>query len=47
LAKADKLLDNPHRGQLEEYLGTDRAMASEIIEGHYKIVYRIEAETIS
>lgn len=46
LAKADKLLDNPHIGQLEEYLEHMGQSHRRIIEGHYKIIYRVKGELI-
>jgi plasmid stabilization system protein ParE len=46
LAKADKLLDNPHVGQLEEYLEHMGQSHRRIIEGHYKIIYRVKGEMI-
>ena len=46
LSKADKLLDTPHIGQQEEYLEHMGLSHRRIIEGHYKIIYRIEGEFI-
>ena len=46
LAKADKLLENPYIGQQEEYLEHMGLSHRRIIEGNYKIVYRIEGEAI-
>src|SRR5260370_883180 len=46
LAKADKLLENPFIGQQEEYLEHMGQSHRRIIEGSYKIIYRIEGEAI-
>ena len=46
LAKADKLLENPYLGQQEEYLEHMGQSHRRVIEGSYKIIYRIEDETI-
>jgi len=46
LAKADKLLMNPYLGQQEEYLEHMGLSHRRVIEGNYKIIYRIEGETI-
>lgn len=46
LAKADKLLQNPNIGQREEYLEHLGKSHRRIIEGNYKIIYRIEGESI-
>jgi len=46
LAKADKLQSNPHIGQIEEYLEHKGKFHRRIIEGYYKIVYRVEGEII-
>src|SRR5258708_7072973 len=46
LAKADKLLINPHIGQVEEYLEHLDKSHRRVIEGNYKIIYRIENEII-
>ena len=46
LDKADELADNPWKGQREEYLthlGKDHRRT---IEGHYKIIYRVEEQYI-
>ncbi|MFT7030953.1 MAG: hypothetical protein ACJA2C_002354 [Marinoscillum sp.] len=37
---------NPHKGQLEEYLQHLKEDYRRIIEGHFKIVYKIENEAI-
>lgn len=46
LAKADKLLANPGLGQKEEYLDHLDLSYRRVIEGHYKIIYRVEGELI-
>jgi plasmid stabilization system protein ParE len=46
LAKADRLLNNPTIGQREEYLEHLGQFHRRIIEGNYKIIYRIEGENI-
>ncbi len=46
LAKADALLLNPYIGQIEEYLEHLEKNHRRIIDGNYKILYRIENETI-
>jgi toxin ParE1/3/4 len=46
LAKADKLLLNPYIGQVEEYLEHLEKNHRRIIEGNYKIIYRVENEII-
>jgi plasmid stabilization system protein ParE len=46
IAKADKLIENPYMGQLEEYLEHLEKSHRRIIEGNYKIIYRIEGEVI-
>ena len=46
LAKAEKLLSNPHIGQQEEYLEHLGKGHRRVIEGNYKIIYRIEGEAI-
>lgn len=46
LSKADKLLSNPRLGQKEEYLEHLGQSHRRIIEGHYKIIYRVEGKII-
>ena len=46
LAKADKLLSNPNIGQQEDYLEHLGKNHRRIIEGNYKIIYRVEGDTI-
>ena len=46
LDKADKLLNNPHIGQIEEHLEHQGKSHRRIIEGYYKIIYRVEGEII-
>lgn len=46
LAKADRLLNNPTIGQQEEYLEHMGQSHRRIIEGNYKIIYRVEGENI-
>lgn len=46
LAKADKLLTNPGLGQREEYLDHLGCSHRRVIESHYKIIYRVEGESI-
>jgi plasmid stabilization system protein ParE len=46
LAKADRLLENPFMGQQEEYLEHLGQSHRRVIEGNYKIIYKVEGETI-
>lgn len=46
LAKADKLLTKPRTGQKEEYLEHLGQSHRRVIEGNYKIIYRLEGEVI-
>jgi toxin ParE1/3/4 len=46
LAKADKLLVNPYMGQQEEYLEHVGQSHRRIIEGNYKIIYKVEGDAI-
>ena len=46
LEKADGLLSRPRMGQREEYLEHMGQSHRRIIEGYYKIIYRVEGETI-
>lgn len=46
LAKARTLLLNPRLGQIEEYLIQLNLSHRRLIEGNYKIIYRVEGETI-
>jgi plasmid stabilization system protein ParE len=46
LAKADKLLESPYMGQHEEYLDHLGQSHRRVIEGHYKIIYKVEGELI-
>ena len=46
LAKSMKLIKNPHLGQSEEYLEHLSLSHRRVIEGNYKIIYRVESETI-
>lgn len=46
LAKADKLLENPYIGQDEEYLDHLGLSHRRVIEGVYKIIYKVEGELI-
>jgi toxin ParE1/3/4 len=46
LAKAEKLRTKPRMGQKEEYLEHLSQSHRRVIEGNYKIVYRIEEEVI-
>lgn len=46
LARADELLGNPYMGQYEEYLEHLGQSHRRIIEGHYKIIYKIKGEMI-
>lgn len=46
LAKADKLLDNPYAGQQEDYLEHLGKGHRRLVEGNYKIIYRIQEENI-
>ena len=46
LDKADSLADSPWKGQQEEYLTQLGKEHRRIIEGYYKIIYRVEEPTI-
>jgi plasmid stabilization system protein ParE len=46
LAKADQLLLSPYLGQQEEYLEHMGQSHRRLIEGNYKIVYKVEREII-
>lgn len=46
VAKAEQLLDNPSMGQYEEYLEHLGLSHRRIIEGNYKIIYRIKDDNI-
>ena len=46
LSKADMLLNNPFIGQEEEYLLHVGLSHRRIIEGNYKIIYRVEDQFI-
>ena len=46
LSKADKLLVNPYLGQQEEYLEHLGKFHRRVIEGSYKIIYKIEVDSI-
>jgi plasmid stabilization system protein ParE len=46
LDKADTLLINPYTGQQEEYLEHLGQSHRRVIEGHYKIIYKVEGEVI-
>lgn len=46
LAKADMLLQNPYSGQQEEYLEHLDKGHRRLIEGNYKIIYRVQGENI-
>lgn len=46
LTKADKLLENPYIGKLEEYLEHMGQSHRRIIEGHYKIIYKLKGDMI-
>ena len=46
LDKADMLLINPKLGQIEKYLEHIGKSHRRLIEGYYKIVYRVEGELI-
>ncbi|MCA2951408.1 MAG: type II toxin-antitoxin system RelE/ParE family toxin [Cytophagales bacterium] len=46
LAKADKLLVNPYIGQQEEYLEHMGQSHRRVIEGNYKIIYKVEGDAI-
>lgn len=46
LAKADKLLVNPYIGQYEEYLEHMGQSHRRVIEGNYKIIYKVEGDAI-
>ena len=46
IEKLKTLKDNPHIGQKEEFLEHLNLSHRRMVEGNYKIVYRIEEETI-
>ncbi len=46
LDRADSLLSHPKSGQLEEYLEHLNKYHRRLIEGYFKIIYRIEGEYI-
>lgn len=46
LNKADSLTFNPYSGQFEEYLEHLNKGHRRLIEGHFKIIYRIEDQLI-
>ncbi len=46
LTKIDKLLANPYIGQQEEYLEHLNKGHRRLIEGNYKIIYRVQGEDI-
>ena len=46
LDKADTLADNPHLGQYEEYLEHLEKGHRRLIEGNFKIIYRIDGDYI-
>lgn len=46
LDKADSLTESPWKGQQEEYLTHLGKEHRRIIEGHYKIIYRVEGQAI-
>ncbi|WP_369413895.1 type II toxin-antitoxin system RelE/ParE family toxin [Belliella alkalica] len=46
LDKADSLIDNPEKGQFEEYLEHLGKGHRRLVEGDFKIIYRIESEKV-
>lgn len=46
LMKADKLLSNPNIGKQDDYLEHMGKHHRRIIESNYKIIYRVEVDTI-
>lgn len=46
LDRADELVSHPERGQIEEYLDHLNKNHRRLIEGYFKIIYRIEKKTI-
>ncbi|KYG71636.1 plasmid stabilization system protein ParE [Roseivirga ehrenbergii] len=46
LDRADSLVINPLKGQQEEYLKDLKEGHRRIIEGHFKIIYKIENEAV-
>jgi plasmid stabilization system protein ParE len=46
LDKADSLTESPWREQQEEYLMHLEKEHRRIVEGHYKIIYRVEGQAI-
>lgn len=46
LDKADNLVSSPKAGQIEKYLQHLDRSHRRLIEGHFKIIYRLEGELI-
>jgi plasmid stabilization system protein ParE len=46
LDKADSLITDPHIGQYEEYLEHLEKGHRRLVEGNFKIIYRIESDCI-
>lgn len=46
VSKIEKLLNTPYLGQVEEYLEHLGKGHRRVIEGNYKIIYRVEGEII-
>jgi toxin ParE1/3/4 len=46
LAKADQLLVNPYIGQQEEYLEHVGQSHRRVIQGNYKIIYKVKGDVI-
>ncbi len=46
LNRADQLVENPLLGQKEEYLAHLNKGHRRLIEGNYKIIYRLEGEQV-
>ncbi|WP_035467508.1 type II toxin-antitoxin system RelE/ParE family toxin [Algoriphagus mannitolivorans] len=46
LDKAESLTTNPHLGQIEEYLEHLEKGHRRLIEGNFKIIYRVESDCV-
>lgn len=46
LNRTDELKTHPYQGQQEQYLSHLSSDYRRLIEGHYKIIYRIEKNTV-
>ena len=46
LARTDELISNPEQGQIEESLKSLGLEHRRLVEGHFKIIYRVSNQTI-